>query len=250
MTEPATETKKYFVRFSNAADFDNLMAFYADNAHKNVYERDEKLLRQLAENGSVTLIEAEDGKIVGATISYLLAKDAGAPSYDWLEIGTTRIVLNGYPGLFDVMIAMQTLRAYLVEPPESRFVCQMDTTPVQQMAGKLGFRPFTPDPAMLAAKEKTFRQDITCNANNWYSAGPEALPVLAQKMLDSIDKPALVNVKNGDTIKLDFSKSKFFSLFEEEFRDLAKRDLGNPDTPDYSNSVAQSRQKWMRWYFK
>lgn len=245
-----TEPKKYFVRFSNIDDHDKLMEFYAANPHKNVCDRNEEMMRNLADNGSITIIEAEDGTIVGASISYPLMGENDPNSQKWLEIGTTRIVMNGYPGLFDVMIAMQTLRAYLVEPPEERFVCQMESPAVRKMAARLGFRPYMPSDELVRVSDATLTVDESAGNEGWFSAGPEALPVLAKRMLEAIDQPHIAHLKTGEQIKLDFSKSKFFKVFEDEFRNLATRDFGNPDTPDYKTSIAKNRQSWMRWYFK
>lgn len=250
MTEAQTEAQKYFVRYSNTEDFDKLMRFYKENPHKNVDERNESLMRALVENGSVTLIEsAQTGEVVAASISYPLLGEDGL-NQKWLEIGTTRSVLNGYPGLFDVMISMQVMRAFLVEPPEERFVCQMESSAVRKMAENLGFRPFTPSAELVLSSDTTLNAGETCGFEKWYSAGPEALPVIAQRLIEAISKPHLTNVKTGEKIEFDFSKSKFFSLFKEEFVELAKRDLGNYDQPDYKASIAKSRQQWMRWYFK
>lgn len=252
MTEPKkTDVTKYFVRFSNSDDFDKLMEFYKENPHKNVCDRNEQLMRDVVENGSVTLIEREsDGKIVGASISYALGGEADPEHQKWLEIGTTRMVLNGYPGLFDVLIGMQTLRAFLVEPPSERFVCQMESPAVRKMAHRLAFRPYDPSDELVRVSDVTVGAEESSGKDNWYSAGPEALPTVAKRLLEAIDKPYIEHLKTGEKIKLDFSKSKFFRVFEEEFRDLAKRDFGDPETPDYSANIQKSRQKWMRWYFK
>ncbi len=251
------QPKKYYVRFSNIDDHDKIMEFYQDYAHKNVFPRDESLIRQLADDGAITIIEDEQGKLVASTISYpYVSQDAsGMGATKWTEVGTTRMVLNGYPGLFDVMITMQVLRAYLVEPPEALFIAQMDTTPVQNMAKKLGWRSWDEQKVPQELLDmKAHMLDPSGNRKsypqNWFTAGPEALPVMAQLMCDAIDKPFLENQKTGEKISLDFSKSKFFALFEDEFRNLAERDLGNPDTPDADASIAKNRQKWMRWYFK
>src|SRR5690606_13455390 len=126
------------------------------------------------------------------SISYpLIVEKDGVSSQKWLEIGTTRMVMNGYPGLFDVMIAMQSLRAYLVEPPDERFVCQMEGAPVRQMAHKLGFRPFVPEQELVDISDSTLSAVYSSGFQNWYQAGPEALPVLAKLMRDAIDKPFL-----------------------------------------------------------
>lgn len=245
------QPKKYYVRFSNIEDHDNIMEFYRNNPHKNVSDRNEELMRRLADHGAVTLIEDEQGKIVGSSISYpmIVSKD-GVERQKWLEIGTTRMVLNGYPGLFDVMIAMQSLRAYLVEPPEDKFVCQMESPFVQKMAFKLGWRPLDPSDELVKVSDDTLGSDESCGYENWYAAGPEALPVMAKLMRDTLDKPHLENPKTGEKITLDLGKSKFFSLFEDEIRNLADRDLGSPDAPDASAGIAKNRQEWMRHYFK
>ena len=187
MTAVQAEAKKYFARYSNSDDFDRLMAFYKANPHKNVCDRNESLMRELVENGSVTMIQsAVTGDVVAASISYPLKGEDGV-SQKWLEIGTTRSVLNGYPGLFDVMIAMQVMRAYLVEPPQERFVCQMESPAVRKMAHHLGFRPYTPSDELVRVSDATVNADETSGFENWYSAGPEALPVVAQRLMAAFD---------------------------------------------------------------
>lgn len=248
------EPKKFYVRFSNIEDHEKLMEFYQRNPHKNVAARHSDLMKELADNGSVTLIEdAATGEIMGASISYpIIATENGVEQQKWLEIGTTRMVLNGYPGLFDVMITMQTLRAYLVEPPDDRFVCQMESPNVQKLASNLGWRPYTPSKELVEISDKTLDIDEgdTYGYDNWYSAGPEALPVMAAKMRDVLNKPYLEHVKTGEKIELDFSKSKFFALFKDEILHLADKSYGDADKPDYTASIAKHRKNWMRWYFK
>lgn len=242
--------KKLFVRFSNVDDHDKIMDFYRANPHSNVSDRHEDLMKKMADNGSIILLESEKGEIVGASISYPLMSEKDPSRQQWLEIGTTRIVLNGYPGMFDVMIAMQTLRAYLVEPPDDKFVCQMESPLVRKMAYKLGFRPLQPSEELVRVSDATVEAEETCGDENWYSAGPEALPVLAKLMRDALDKPYLENPKTGDKIKLDFSKSVFFKLFEPEIRDLADRNCGDPDKPNPAASISQNRKEWMHKFFK
>jgi hypothetical protein len=249
-----TAPKKYYIRFSNLEDHEKIMEFFAENPHENVCERHSDIVKNLADNGSVILVEdAATGKIVGASISYpLFVKNGNVEQQKWLEVGTTRMVLNGYPGLFDVMVGMQVLRAYLVEPPDGHFVCQMTSPMVQKMAHKLGFRPFKPSQELVETSDKTLdiQTGDSYGYENWYSGGPEMLPVLAKFMQEAIDKPVLKNPKTGEEIQLDLSKSKFFNLFKEEISDLAKRNFGDPDKADPAKSIAKNRQEWMRWYFK
>jgi hypothetical protein len=249
-----TDAKKYNVRFSNYEDHAKIMKFYEENPHDNVCDRHSNLIETLADKGSIILIEdADTGQIVGASISYpLIIEQGGFEQQKWMELGTTRMVLNGYPGLFDVMLGMQVLRAYLVEPPEDRFVGQMESNAVRKMAHKLGFRPYTPSKELVEVSDKTLDIDegSSYGFDNWYSGGEEMLPVLAKMMCNVLDKSYLEHAKTGEKIELDFSHSVFFKMFEKDIRDLATKNFGDPDQPDYTKSVAKHRQEWMRWKFK
>lgn len=250
MSEQQPVPTKYYVRFSSHEDHDKIMAFYRENPHPNVKERNETLMQKLADDGSITLIEDQAGKIVGISISYPLStQENGEDVHKWTEIGSTRITLNGYPGLFDVMIAMQILRAYLVEPPEEKYVCKMDGAPVRAMAHNLGFRPFIPSQEILDVKARTLMMP-SAGTDNWYAGGREVLPVVAQRLLRTIDKPAVENVKNGQKIVLDFTRSNFFAMFEDEIRRVAGKDMGDVENPDASQGIASNRSKWMKRFFK
>ncbi|MBL8711435.1 MAG: hypothetical protein JNM12_00940 [Alphaproteobacteria bacterium] len=244
---------KYFIRFSQDADFDKISDFYDLNSHKNVLKRQTELMKQLTEDGAVVIVEDEKGKIVAASITYAhSAKDEhGVEHIKWQELGTTRCVLNGYPGLFDAMIAMQTLRAFLVEPPDNMFVAQMETTPVQNLAKKLGWRELGGDPSddMLEAKKKTVTHGHATK-NDWYVCGMEALPTMAKWMENAVDNPVVTNKKTGEQIELDFSKSSFFNMFKDEIKNLANRDFGDVNTPDKNQNMHQRRDKWLKKFFR
>ncbi|MDE1152640.1 MAG: hypothetical protein PW788_08900 [Micavibrio sp.] len=247
------QPKKYFVRFSNANDFDKISDFYDLNSHKNVLKRQTELMEKLTEDGAVIIIEDEKGTIVASSITYAhktTDKD-GVEHVNWQEIGTTRSVLNGFPGVFDAMIAMQTLRAFLVEPPEKTFAAQMETLPVQTLAGKLGWRRLQGDPPekLLEGKAKTVA-DGHATDNDWFILGLEGLPTMAKWMEKTMDNPVLENKKTGEKIELDFSKSTFFKMFSYEIRNLAKRDFGDINTPDPQQNVKSSRDKWLKNFFR
>lgn len=248
-----TERTKLYVRFSNLDDYDKLMEFYEKHAHKNVTDRSNNLMRELSDKGSIVIIEdALKGDIIGASVSYpCYGEGKNGEEQKWLEVGTTRIVLNGYPGLFDAMIAMQSLRAYLVEPPTELFVCKIRTQAVKGMAAKLGWRAFEAPEELTRFQDRTFDDGIVGGSEDWMCAGMEAFPVMAQYFCDVLDKGGVLkHVKTGQEIELDFSKSKFFNIFEAEIRDLAKQSYGDPDAPDRTCNIAQTRDKWMHRYFK
>lgn len=247
--------EKYYIRFANKDDFDKIVEFYDLNAHKNVRKREQALMKTLADDGAVILIEDAKGKIVAASITYphKATDDKGNEVVKWQEMGTTRIVLNGYPGLFDAMITMQTLRAFLVEPPTSTFVAQMHTAPVQGLASKLGWRPMPALPdGLMDAKIKTMDPaDVPkLTTENWFLCGTEALPVMAARMVKSIENPVLENKKTGDKIELDYSRSTFFKLFGDEIKALAGKDFGDVDNPNVKQNVQRRRDRWLKDFFR
>ncbi|MBI1214257.1 MAG: hypothetical protein GC185_00395 [Alphaproteobacteria bacterium] len=248
------QPKKYYVRFSKKEDEDRILDFYSLNAHHNVRKRESELVKKMADDGAVVLIEDDEGTIVAASITYghkVKDKD-GVEHVKWQEIGSTRIVLNGYPGLFDAMVTMQTLRAFLVEPPEDRFVAQMHTAPVQGMAGKLGWRPFEAPDELIEAKLGTVDPNDLKEASreHFYHCGVEALPMMAARMMKALNDPVLENKKTGEKIELDFSKSNFFTLFKDEIRKLAAKDYGDVENPDMKASVKERRNQWMKNFFR
>jgi hypothetical protein len=245
--------KKYFIRFSVEEDFDRISEFYDLNTHKNVLKREHDLMKQMTTDGAVILVEDEKGKIVAASITYAhKAKDEhGVEHVQWQELGTTRCVLNGYGGIFDAMIAMQTMRAFLVEPPDNLFVAQMETTPVQNLAKKLGWRSMEggPPESLLAAKRKTV-SDGHATSNDWYVAGIESLPIAAKWFEKTVENPVMTNRKTGEQIELDFSKSTFFRMFKDEIAHLATKDLGDAEKPDAAQSMRARRDKWLKKFFR
>jgi len=247
--------KKYFIRFSNQNDFDKVMEFYDLNSHKNVRKRQHDLMKQLTEEGAVVLVEDEQGKIVASSITYphKLTDKNGVEHVQWQEIGSTRIVLNGFPGLFDAMVTMQTLRSFLVEPPEETFVARMHTAPVQNMAKNLGWRPYAPSQELMDVQKHSVSpgdQSTAAPDVNWFMCGLEALSVMAQRMVKSIDNPILENKKTGEKIELDYSKSTFFKLFGDEIRALATKTYGDVEKPDPKQSVREKRDKWLKNFFR
>lgn len=255
MTEQPEKPEKYFIRFSSARDQQKILEFYDLNAHKSVRKRETELMTQLIADGAVVLIEDEGGKIVGSSITYphkVKDKD-GVEHVKWQEIGSTRIALNGYPGLFDSMVTMQVLRTFLVEPPDERFVSQMHTSAVQGLAAKLGWRSYTAPAELMALKQKTVAPGDAALVNvgvNWFHCGIESLPVMARQMVHTIDNPVIENKKTGKKIEIDYSRSTFAKIFLPEIKALSTRDIGNVDQPDIHRSVSQSHKIWLKSFFR
>ena len=241
---------KYYIRFSQAEDLDRLVEFYTDNSHKNVRQREIDAMKPLIEDGFVAFIEDENGEVVGSSISYPhKVKENGVEKVKWLEIGTARITLNGYISLFDVMTVSQVLRAYLVEPPEDRFVARMDMPQVRALAERLGWRSFEPPEELLDISNSTVDQNKEAGkdrSDGWYQSGVEGLPVMAKFLIDALESPILTNKKTGDQVEISIERSKVLKIFKENIKNLTGRDYGSIDKPDMSKGVAKHRQEWLR----
>jgi len=243
------EPTRYYPRFSQAKDLENLLKFYDMNAHKNVLKRDQELFKKMVNDGDVVLIEDEAGKIAASSIMYpFVSKDAaGNDNVKWHEIGTLRCTLNGY-GLMDTLVSMQTLRTFLVEPPSDRYIAHMITTPVQNMAKALGFREFIPLEEVFNIKA-TMIDGATGQQENWYQGGIETIPVMARALVKFLDKPVLENKKTQEKIVLDFSRSTFCQKLEPEIRALAAANLGDIEKPDFAKSVKKEQKKLIRKFY-
>jgi hypothetical protein len=244
------EPARYYPRFSQAKDHEKLLEFYDSNAHINVLKRDAKVLKKMISDGDVILIEDKAGKVVAASITYPYAsKDAhGNEDIKWQEIGTLRCTLNGF-GLLATLVSLQTLHTFLVEPPSDRFIANMETTPVQNLARKLGFREFTPLQEIFNLKAQMTPGYTSHGPEDWYQVGIEAMPVMSRALVKLFDNPVVGNPATQEKIVLDFSRSNFCTTLEPAIRKLAAADLGDVDKPDLSLSVKKQQKKLLRDFF-
>jgi hypothetical protein len=127
----------------------------------------------------------------------------------------------------------------------------METTPVQNLAKKLGWREMAggPPAEMLDAKKKTVTTGHA-TTNDWYVAGMEALPVMASWMEKAVENPVLTNKKTGEQIQIDFTRSTFFNMFKAEIKNLTARDFGPVDAPDRDQNMQKRRDKWLKVFFR
>lgn len=243
----AQRPPRYFVRFSNADDLGKILEYYSINPHSSVVDRRRELMTELSKRGSVTLIEDEQGSIVGSSVSYPLDVESdGGKKTRWVEVGSTRMTLNGYPGLFNVLIGMQVLRAFLADPPEDRLVAEMKDAPVQNLARGLGWRPLeNPSRALVRQSYAILNDKAQESYNNWFSHGLEGLPLVARRLLEVIDSPLLQNKKTGQAIEVSFEKSPMVKIFLPVLRDLAEKDFGPVDSPDYDKGLRDQRRRWL-----
>lgn len=249
-----TEPKTYYVRMARAGETDKVAAFYQDNKHHNVRERGKEILKQHIDDGSVVIIEAEDGTIVASSVCYAHSTtEDGKETVKWVEMGSTRIAgLNGFPGVFDIMSTTQILRSYLVEPPEDCFVAHMEHAPIQGIADRLGWRRLNdvPDGLLKSSDQTINAEDAKDRSKDWFRLGVEGLPVMAKYMMDALNKPTLTNKKTGEEIKISFERSTFFKTFKTNIENLAQRNYGSVDTPDLNQGVRQHRDTWLKRRFR
>ena len=253
MVDKKNTRKKYFVRMSQPSDLQNIIDFYKINKHKNVRERDAAILKERADNGAIVLIEDEQGKIVASSVSYThkVEKD-GVEKTMWVEIGSTRIAgLNGFPGVFDVMVTTQMFRAFLIEPPEDCFVGHMEHDFIQKTANRLGWRNVEPPEELQKSSNKTVSNgDMTDRTKDWFRLGLEGMPIMTKYMMKVMENPVLKHVKTGEEIEMHFSKSMIFNLFKDNIARFADMDFGSVDAPPPENNVRKHRDKWLKKHFR
>lgn len=241
--------KKLFVRFSTSQDEKKIFDYYKENQHKYVFQRDADVWKERISSGAVTLIEDEAGKIVASSISYpVMMKDAkGDDVHQFTEIGSVRVALDGI-GLGKTLVSAQVLRAYLFEPPKERFILDIvvGNEASRAMFAKLG-ATLHDLPAALKKKpeEKTTTSVGGKGASpvDWFQIGPEAIPNLANNLLEREKNPAVVNKATGEEYEIDFSKCMLMTQFKNELKQVAQQDLGNAAKPDYRHTVAAMRNK-------
>ena len=220
----------YVLRLSRCSDFQKITDFCEEHRHHNVRRRDPAVLQERAQAGSVVLLEDASGNIKGMMASYPLISTGadGVPSQSWTEIGSARIVLNGYPGLFDTMMALNIMRAHLLEPPEQGMIGRVGNTAVQKRIQGMGWEEFTPgaDVVALAGRTKLQDRDIAAPSveecdPKWYRVNPEKLSLIAQTLVDAIDQPVMTRRDGTAQMTIDFGASGFIRAFEAPIRALA-----------------------------
>lgn len=226
--------KKLYVRTATTQDEQAIFDFYAQNQHQFVFQRDPAVWKERIASGAVTMIHDDAGKIVAAAIAYPI-KDAQG-THAWSELGSVRVQLDGI-GLAKTLISAMILNAWLLEPPQDRFVLEIvnGNSHSAHVFTKLGATAYTV-PAELEAQVKS---TVTAGAQpvTWYQMGTEIMPSAAQNILDSVNNPVVKNTKTGEEYEFDFSRSTLVTQFKNELQTLAGKDLGNPKTPDLSKGL-------------
>lgn len=244
--------EKFYVRFSTKEDAEKIKKFYLDNQHHNVRTRQEKMLGERIQDGDVVLIENEAGDIVGASVMYPLhGKDKnGRDVVKWQEVGTLRVIKNGYAGLFNILISTQILRTMLVEPPEERIVAKINPA-VWPLAQGIGAARWTPTQEVIdsATSTKIPVPGSGDPTENWIQVTREAMPKVAKSLLYVYDNPLLKHKgykENGQQIEISFERMKFVGKFYEELKILSGKDFGAPDKADPQQELLAAQKRWLK----
>lgn len=241
----AQRRKKYFLSFSTTKDTQDLLDYYSANAHGNVYQREESQIRERIRSGAVIMLRDEQDKIVAASITWPIMDKQGR--HKWSEVGTTRFTLPGF-GLYEPMVASQIVQSALVEPPEDRFIAEVDvsnTAVIYLLHKKLGWPTYNPPKDLEEAVEGTVDPNEPITPVNWYQCGPETLAKHAGMVMKLIDNPVLKNSKTGEEIEIDMSKFPLAQKFKKAVEVLSKMQAANDDRPDPKKTVAKLHRKLM-----
>lgn len=203
-------TRKFYLRFADSADQQNVFDFYAHNTHPFVFRRDAEVWRERIANGAVTMIEDENKNIVAAAISYpVLLKDANDNEYHaWTEVGSVNVALKD-SGLFTPLVTAHVMRAYLFEPPEERFVAEIKAANTHSFHcfTKSGWREFqVPQNIQDKIFETIVPEDRDPTAR-WVFADGDLIAQMAQYIHTHLQQPLRGVQKDGGDYEISFAKS-------------------------------------------
>ncbi|MCE9508642.1 MAG: hypothetical protein K8R48_10095 [Alphaproteobacteria bacterium] len=239
--------KKLFVRFSTSQDEKAIFDFYAQNQHQFVFQRDPEVWKERIASGAVTLIHDDTGKIVASSIAYpIIIKDAnGNDIHQWTELGSARVQLDGI-GLAKTLISAMVLRAYLLEPPNDRFVLEivLGNSHSKHVFTKMGATPYNIPPELQQKVKATIASGSGQAPVEWFQMGVELMPLLAQNVMESIKNPIVKNAKTGEEYELDFSRCALITQFQKEIKDLALKDFGDVKNPNLKHGLKSFKNKF------
>lgn len=243
----------YVLRFTEVADFQKVMDFCAATRHASVRSREPEVLKASVAGGAVLVLENPKGGIEGMIAAYpLVSKDEGGREVQkWAEVGSVRILLNGFPGLFETMTAMSVLRAHMLEPPGEAIISRVGHSSLQRRMVAMGWREIEIDPeaAKLSARTKRYEDDLPPVAGTapltpkWLAADPAQYPAMARQVCRLLDQPVLERADGKTRIGIDFSAAGFVRQFEGALRALAAQGGGMPSNGLQPGSKSKGKYK-------
>jgi len=237
--------KKLYLRQSSAKDLQKILDFYDNNKHPFIAGRDRKTMEDRVSAGAVTMLQDDSGDIQAISIAYpVTTKDSnGHDAHKWTEIGSTHVLMANM-GLFDVMVGAQLLNAFLLEPPEDRFVIEIDPTNLhsKHVFKKLGCDDYpNPPDEMVKIVNGILAPEDANQGVDWLYANQDMMPALAKKFLDRIDNPIITNKATGEEYELDVSESPLGKHFVATLEKLAKKAYGQDNAPGNDKEKKQDK---------
>jgi hypothetical protein len=241
----------FSVRFSTPSDVGRIIRFQTDNVHTYVLTRKHEEYLERARHGAAVMVENSRGDMVACSLSYPLHVDHGRnrPAHIWTEMGSTRIVLNGFK-LYQLLVAATTLQQFLMQPPEDRFVAEVDipNTAVHKMlGGDLKWTPFTQTPEALPKASHGTVDNHDGQPVIWYQCGIEHMPHQARVVQEYIRNPVITRFNKAaqpqavGQIRLDFSRFQLAHMFSNYLSALAGQNFGDPARPDPALGLLDAR---------
>lgn len=226
----------YYLRFSTAADEQALLDFHHANPSPYISVRKEEALRDTLSNGLTIFLEKEDGTIVGASSIYPHRYPNDKARIQFNELGTTRLTVEGYRGLFNIMVGTKVMKAQIYNTPAEGFVFNTFSKGFQSKVEKDGYVRIE-DPAKLAACKAALDNTTVTPSDKplvWYSFSVANAPRLVREnVLPALDNP----ISNGKaSLRVDFSRIAQAKAFEDGLRDIAA--IADND-PQAAQKVAQ-----------
>jgi hypothetical protein len=127
-------------------ELERVLAFYGQNAHKYVREREPEVLKTAIGRSSLMLLEDEQSSLKGvcAQITH------GHGLYS--ETGAVRILVNGL-GLQSIMMGICALNEYIFSPPDNYIfaITAEDNVASLKNIVRAGFVSHTPDDSLTTA---------------------------------------------------------------------------------------------------
>lgn len=240
--------KKLYVRHATPADEAAIFDFYDKNPHAFIAKREPDIWRERIAAGAVTMIEDENGKILAAAIAYpVVVRDKdGNDVHKWTELGSMRIAAEGL-GLFRVMLSMQVMQAYLLEPPEDRFAVEIirGNNHSKHVFLREGAAPYDIPQALLDKVSYSISPDDPNLPVDWFQLGVENMPHFAQNIREMQKNPALRDKKTGEEYILDFSRSALVRHFGDAIDKIAASDYGDAAKPNPRHGLKSFRDKFV-----
>lgn len=245
------QIQTFYVRYSTKNDFDSIVAYYNDNKHKDIDFRDLDILQKLVKKGQATIIEDQDNNIVACSVTYPCHSTNTTSSPEWQEVGSTRIKLNGYQGIFACLVIAQVFKSLIENPPKEFFVAHMVNPPVQDITRKFGWSEIENDYSQIvqASRKTLAKEDWNKDrSTDWFYCGEKGLNMMVKVFLSTIANPILKHYKyeeNQKQIRISYDRCPLLKKLAPKLREnISKRQSSNANDNKYEYRVAAMAKAW------